>query len=306
VSQIIAAASATPKAVGVVWTGAHASNDGLPKLQASNLPVFLLPSGAAQAMAALVRAGTRRPGPASVNADELPHPDAAAGLRARAAGLSGALSERTSKELLGSFGIAAPPEVLCPTPDEAIDAAEHIGYPVVLKGCGPGLVHKTELGLVRLDLRSGETLRAAASELLASAQAAGLPDFEGVLVQPFVRGGVEAIVGLSNDPQIGTLVMLGLGGTLVEAIGAVTWRCCPIDVGEADAMIDDVPALGTFLGGVRGAPAADRAALVRALVSLSDFGMALGDRLESVDVNPLLVLPDGEGALALDALVVLH
>src|SRR5689334_16142603 len=160
--------------------------------------------------------------------------------------------------------------------------------------------------MVRLDLRSAELVRVASYELMASARTAGLVEFEGVLVQPFVRGGVEAIVGLSNDPRLGLLVMLGLGGTLVEALGAVTWRSCPIDIAEAEAMIDDVPALATFLGGVRGAPPADRAALASALVSLADFGVALGDRLESVDVNPLLVRAVGEGALALDALVVLR
>jgi hypothetical protein len=100
--------------------------------------------------------------------------------------------------------------------------------------------------------------------------------------------------------------MLGLGGTLVEALGAVTWRSCPIDLAEAESMIDEVPALGALLGGVRGAPPSDRAALARALVSLSALGMALGDRLETIDVNPLLVRPAGEGALALDALVVVR
>jgi hypothetical protein len=121
-----------------------------------------------------------------------------------------------------------------------------------------------------------------------------------------VRGGVETIVGLSDDPLLGRLVMLGLGGTLVEALGAVTWRACPISLADAEAMIDDVPALATLLRGVRGAPPADRAALAQTLVNLSRLPDRLGDRLETVDVNPLLVRPDGQGALALDALVVLR
>jgi hypothetical protein len=135
---------------------------------------------------------------------------------------------------------------------------------------------------------------------------AELAGLEGVLVQPYVRGGVETIVGLSNDPQLGPLVMLGLGGTLVEALGAVTWRACPLEPSEAEAMIDDVPALPALLRGVRGAPPADRPALVGALVALSNLAVDLDDRLETLDVNPLLVRPLGQGALALDALVVLR
>jgi hypothetical protein len=105
---------------------------------------------------------------------------------------------------------------------------------------------------------------------------------------------------------VGRLVMLGMGGTLVEALGAVAWRSCPITLADAEAMIDDVPALSTLLRGVRGAPPADRAALSRSLVALSALSDLLGDRLETVDVNPLLVRPAGRGALALDALVVLR
>jgi acetyltransferase len=305
VDQIIVSAAGTPKPVGVVWTGGHASQEGLPKLQASNVPVFLLPSGAASGMAALTRGGARRDRERSGAGPRTP-PEAAAGLVGRAEGLSGALSEWMSKELLGHVGIAAPPQKLAQVPDEAVNGAADIGYPVVLKGCGAGLLHKTELGLVRLDLRTDDAVRAAFQEVNAASRRAAGMSFEGVLIQPLVRGGVETIVGLSNDPQVGMLVMLGLGGTLVEALGAVTWRSCPIDAAEADAMIDDVPALAALLGGLRGAPPADRAALGRALVALSDFGTALGDRLESVDVNPLLVQAAGAGALALDALVVLR
>jgi acyl-CoA synthetase (NDP forming) len=142
---------------------------------------------------------------------------------------------------------------------------------------------------------------------LLEAAATGVPGgLEGILVQPLVRGGVETIVGLSDDPQLGRLIVLGLGGTLVEALGAVTWRACPILPADAESMIDDVPALGTLLRGVRGAPPADRAALVRTLLRLSEMADDLGDRLETVDVNPLLVRREGEGAVALDALVVLR
>jgi hypothetical protein len=174
-----------------------------------------------------------------------------------------------------------------------------------MKASGPDLPHKTELGLVKLDLRTEHDVRRAYAEIAEASKAAPQP-LDGILVQPYVRGGVETIVGLSDDPLLGRLVMLGLGGTLVEALGAVTWRACPIARADAEAMIDDVPALATLLRGVRGAPPADRAALAEALVALSRLSEQLGDRLETVDVNPLLVRPAGQGALALDALVVLR
>jgi acyl-CoA synthetase (NDP forming) len=196
--------------------------------------------------------------------------------------------------------------VLCQDADAAAAAAESVGYPVVLKASSPDLPHKSELGLVRLDLRTEGDVRRVFDELVAVAERAAPGRLEGILVQPFVRGGVETIVGLSDDPLFGRLILLGLGGTLVEALGAVTWRACPIGPVDAEAMIDEVPALATLLRGVRGAPPADRSALARALVNLSTLAERFGDRLETVDVNPLLVRAEGQGAVALDALVVLR
>ena len=157
---------------------------------------------------------------------------------------------------------------------------------------------------MRLDIRNEEELRRAYGELRRTAEVVAPGRVEGMLVQSYVRGGVETIVGLNDDPLLGWLLVLGLGGTLVEALGAVTWRSCPIGPADAEAMIEDVPALATLLGGVRGAPPADRAALVETLVALSRLPQRLGDRLETVDVNPLLVRAEGLGAVALDALVV--
>jgi acyl-CoA synthetase (NDP forming) len=311
---VIDAAASTEKPVALVWTGGQGSTAGLPKLHASPVPVFGLPTGGARGMAALVRLAearrrfqerereqAARPADTSAPAELLAGELAASELE----GLGRTLSEHRSKRLLGRAGIPSPAEILCQTPDEVVAAPHEIGYPVVLKGNGPDLPHKTELGLVHLDLRTEDDVRRACDAIVAGALVAPGP-LDGILVQPYIRGGVETIVGLSDDPLLGRLVMLGLGGTLVEALGAVTWRSCPISPADADAMIEDVPALGTLLRGVRGAPPADRAALAGALVALSDLADHLGERLETVDVNPLLVLPEGQGVLALDALVVLR
>ena len=305
--KIVTAAASTPKPLVVVWTGSQTSTSGLPVLQASPVPVFSLPGGAARGMAALVALGEARARAQAGTDDSIASPPAAVS-EARAAldGLSGTLSEHQSKALLGRFGISSPPETLCQLAHEAATAAAQIGYPVVLKASAPDLPHKTELGLVRLDVRGENALRRVFGEL-STAAAAVVPDrLEGILVAPHLRGGVETIVGLNDDPQLGWLVLLGLGGTLVEALGAVTWRACPIGPADAESMIDEVPALGTLLRGVRGAPPADRGALVEALVSLSRLPGLLGDRLETVDVNPLLVRAAGKGVAALDALVALR
>lgn len=304
VGKIVRAAASTPKPVTVVWTGGLTGGGGLPTLQQSAVPVFALPTGGARGLAALVRvAEARRRLRARVEEPSDVERSSVASDSWR--GKSGILSEHESKRLLSEAGIQAPSEALSRRADEAVTAAGALGYPVVLKASGPDLPHKTELGLVRLDLRTEDDVRRAYAEIVAASKAAPRP-IDGVLVQPFVRGGIETIVGLSDDPLLGRLVMLGLGGTLVEALGAVTWRACPISLADAESMIDDVPALATLLRGVRGAPPADRAALARTLVALSRLAEQAGDCLETVDVNPLLVRPEGQGALALDALVVLR
>jgi acyl-CoA synthetase (NDP forming) len=305
VAKIVSAAAGTPKPVAVVWTGSQSSAVGLPALQASPVPVFSLPTGAARGMAALVRLAEAHRRARIETQSGLATTAATVALPDDLADRWGALSEHQSKRILADSGISVTPDVLCRHADEAVEAARQIGYPVVLKVSGPDLAHKTELGLVRLDMRGDDEVRRHVAELLVAARQAAPGPVEGILVQPFVRGGVETIVGLSEDPLLGWLIVLGLGGTLVEALGAVTWRSCPIDRADAEATIDDVPALKILLHGVRGAPPADRTALVEGLAALSRLPSQLGERLETVDVNPLLVRSEGLGAVALDALVVL-
>jgi acetyltransferase len=299
--RIVAASRSTSKPIAHVWTGSQTATEGLPTLRAAGIPVFALPTGGARGLAALVRRAEARARQAT------PAPQALAGTHGRLdPTLSGALSEPQSKRLLAGWGIQAPPERLCSSVEDALAAARELGYPVVVKASSPALPHKSDLGLVRLDLRADGEVEQAYHDLVVRAEQAAPGRLEGVLVQPLLRDGIEVIAGLSDDPQFGRLLMLGLGGTLVEVLQAVTWRVCPLGSVEADAMIDDLPVLATLVGGVRGRPAADRQALVDCLVRLVRFGEQLGDRLESVDLNPLLVRPRGQGVVALDALVVLR
>ncbi len=208
------------------------------------------------------------------------------------------LSESESKELLSGYGLPIIEERIVHDAASAVEAAEAIGYPVVAKLEGAAIAHKTERGLVRLNLADGEAVQSAAIELLAAAT----PD-DGevrVLVAPMVRGNRELIAGMLRDPQFGPTVMLGLGGILAEAIADVVFRPAPLDVVTAHEMIDEFAAQA-LLGEFRGEAAVDRDTLAALLVGLGDVATGRPD-VVSVDVNPLIITPSG-CPVAVDALV---
>jgi succinyl-CoA synthetase beta subunit len=207
------------------------------------------------------------------------------------------LSEAASKQLLGGFGVPFPPERVVGSADEAVGAADALGYPVVVKLGGVGVAHKTERGLVRLGLGSAEQVRDAAVALLAAAT----PDDGDVhlLVAPMLRATRELIAGLHRDPQFGMTVMLGVGGILAEAVADVSFRLVPIEPIDAEEMIDDL-ALQALLGEFRGEPAVDRRAVADVLLGLSRAATERDD-VTSADLNPLLIV-DGR-PVAVDALV---
>ena len=210
------------------------------------------------------------------------------------------LSEAESKELLAAHGVPVAPERLAVDVDGAVAAAEELGFPVVAKLCGRTIAHKTERGLVRLNLRDAGAVRAAATELLAAARP---EDGEvALLVAPMVRGARELIAGVHTDSQFGPCVMLGVGGVLAEAVADVAFRLVPITRTDAEEMIDDLETQRLF-GPFRGEPAIDREQLVDVLVGLSAAADGNPD-IASADLNPLIVV---HGApIAVDALVELR
>ncbi len=207
------------------------------------------------------------------------------------------LSEADSKALLAGFGLPVLPERVVDDVDAAVEAAEAVTYPVVVKLCGDHIAHKTERGLVRLGLGDAEAVRRAAGDLLAAATA---DDGEvGLLVAPMVKGNRELIAGLADDPQFGMTVMVGVGGILAEAVADVSIRLVPIDRADAREMIDDL-ATQALLGPFRGEPAVDRQRLADVLLGLSRAAESTPD-LVSADLNPLIIV-DGT-PIAVDALV---
>jgi acyl-CoA synthetase (NDP forming) len=226
--------------------------------------------------------------------------------RARAAALAGptALNEVESKALLLAYGIAAPPERLVKTVGEAEAAADEIGFPVVLKGVSATMTHKSDAGLVIMDIADGLSVRqaAAAIALRARAQSAQL---DGLLVAQHMSGGTETVLGVTRDVEMGATLMFGLGGVLVELFRDVTFAPATLDRERARAMVQSTRA-SRLLAGFRGAPPGDVDALCDALLALGRLACDIGDIVEAIDINPFLVGARGEGGYALDALVVLR
>ena len=208
------------------------------------------------------------------------------------------LTEAESKILLAEYGVPVVTELTASSPEEASALAGQLGFPVVVKGLGAKLTHKTERGLVRLNLQDAEAVRVAASEI---ARAAG-DDLEGWLVQPQISGRREFVAGLFRDRQFGPVIMFGLGGIFTEVLADVAFRVAPVSEGQAVSMLDELRA-SRLLMDFRGEKAADRALLVKALMGLSRLALEHPEVAE-VDINPLLAGPDGRVA-AVDALVVL-
>ncbi|WP_445270481.1 acetate--CoA ligase family protein [Streptomyces sp. DSM 41634] len=212
------------------------------------------------------------------------------------------LSEHAAKQLLRAYGIRVPREQLVTSAAAAVRAAGLVGYPVVMKASGPQLGHKTELGLVKIGLTSASQIRDAYRELTDIARYENVP-LDGILVCQMVERGVEMVVGVTQDDLFGPTVTVGLGGVLVEVLHDAAVRVPPFGEDQARAMLTELRG-HALLEGVRGAPPADVDALVEVVLRIQRMALELGDELSELDINPLMVLPRGQGAVALDALAI--
>jgi acyl-CoA synthetase (NDP forming) len=253
-------------------------------LTAAGVPASVTPEGVAAMLAALARPALSLATAASPRAfPELP---------------GGPLNEAESKALFARHGITPVRESIAHSAEAAQQAALRIGSRVVVKILARAVAHKSDVGGVALDVAADDVARIGAAML------GKLPMAEGLLVQEQVRGGVEMILGLTRDPMLGTALLLGAGGTAAEVFGDTALRMLPITRADAWAMLRSLKAL-RLLQGWRGAPAADVEALVDAMMGLAALGEALGERLFEAEINPLFVLPQGQGVRAADGLVVL-
>ena len=282
--------------------------DGLPQgraeLHRAGIPAYIFPESAARGLAALRRHREWLARPVTAPPTLAVDADQASGLiaGARAEGRL-RLSEPEALALLEAYGIPVARFAFARTPDEAAQAATRWGVPVAVKVVASDVIHKTDVGGVRLALSTPVEVAAAAAEVLEAGRRAGREGAEpqGVLVQEMVHGGRETIVGLSRDAAFGPLVMFGLGGVFVEALRDVVFRIAPIHALDAHDMLRGIRG-AAVLEAFRGAPPADFGALADVLLRVSQLATDHPEIAE-LDVNPLLAFPDG--VRAIDARVLL-
>ena len=305
--QVIAQRDSSDRALAFLWTGTRSATAGLGKLKEAQVPVFYVPDKLALGVRSLLdyhqwRGRRLDEGFGSA-------PAMTAGQEQTLSTLArlgrSTFSEHESKDLISAWGIPITREETASSAEAAVAAAERIGYPVALKVDSPDILHKTESGLIRLGLSDAGQVKAAYDDIMSKAAQAAPAGaaINGVLVQEMVSSGVEVIVGVSYDAQLGPVLLFGSGGVMVEVYNDIALRLCPITRPEAVDMIAQVKG-SRLLQGFRGSPAADVEALADALVQISHLAVNLEGTLSELDINPLMVLPEGQGIRAVDALAV--
>ena len=214
------------------------------------------------------------------------------------------VTEDDAKSILASYGLEVPRHALARSADEAEKRAAEIGFPLVMKVVSPQILHKTDVGGVRVGIAGAAEARAAFSEMHGRLSKKKGVDVKGILLESMVsgEGGVEMIVGLQNDPQFGPVIMAGMGGTLTEVMRDVSFRMLPITEKDARSMLEELRGY-RLLAGFRGSKPADVPALVDALVGMGRLGMDRASHFDSIDFNPVLVRP--KGCVVLDAKIIL-
>ena len=281
----------------ICWVAAP--DAALARLRAAGIAVLRGAEPAVDAVAALVRyAEARRNW-----LDDQPARTALALPKLSLPAAAGAVPSLAAQALLQSCGVQTAAARLASTADAAVKAAQALGYPVVLKIESPDILHKTEAQGVALNLIDDAAVRRAFAALIANAKRYQADArISGVLVQAMVQGDAELVIGLKRDPAFGPVIMVGLGGVLIEVFKDVVFRAAPVTEGEALRMLDELKSK-VILDGVRGKAAVDKAAVASMISAVSRFGAAAGPRLAELDLDP--VLAGAQGVAAVDWLMVL-
>ncbi len=293
------------KPVLACFMGGNSIKKGAEILRAGGIPTYPYPEDGVRAFDALLRyrRAKERPEPGFRHFD-------ADQERARRV-ISSAretdrheLGEKDASEIISAYGFRTPKSALARTSGEAVKAAIKIGFPVVLKISSPDILHKTDIGGVRANLRTPRDVETAFLEITSNAQRL-MPSAMvwGCLAQEMVTGGKEVILGMTFDHSFGPMIMFGMGGIYVEALGDVSFRIAPVGVFEAGSMMEDIRSFA-LLKGLRGERSSDISAARECIMRLSQLVTDFPEIVE-MDINPLLVLPEGEGAVAIDARIVL-
>jgi acetate---CoA ligase (ADP-forming) len=300
-------ANACEKTILACFMGEKQVQAGIKILQSHNVPNYPFPERAAQAFRSMadyhhIRS---RPDPEYEQFDVDHAAVQEVFEKVRSEGRS-SVGDAETRQILKAFKLRIPRSEIAENPDEAVEIAHQIGYPVVLKIASPDILHKTDVGGVKVGLQNQTDVRDAFELMVYRAQRY-VPEAHiwGCLVQEMVpSGGLEVLVGMNRDPQFGPLVTFGLGGIYVETLKDVTFRVAPFSRLDAEEMLSEIRA-HALLDGVRGQPEVDKDAIVDTLLRIGQLVQDFPDIVE-LDINPLVVYPRGQGAIALDMRVVLN
>jgi acetyltransferase len=307
IARVIAdAATGTDKPILAALIGGKSVAEGTRLLMRNHVPTYPFPERAVKALEAVYAHHRRlaRPAPRVERLEA----DSAAVRRVLDASLAAGraeLGEAEAREIVTAYGFRVPRSIEARTEAEAVEAAQQLGFPVVLKVSSPDILHKSDVGGVRLGLQDAEDVRRGCRDILEDVRRrAPKADVRGVLVQEMIRGGREVILGVSRDPQFGPLVMVGLGGIYVEILKDVVFRLAPVSEEEAREMLSELKSYA-LLGGARGEKPADVEAIVKSIQRVSQLVVDF-PQIAEMDINPLVAFPEGQGAVALDARMALR
>jgi acetyl coenzyme A synthetase (ADP forming)-like protein len=277
---------------------------GFVELVTNNIPAFLFPESAATALATMTRyAEYLKRDEGSFKRFKVQKSAAAKIIKsARDAG-GQRVREKEALDLFKDYGFDVAKSLFAKNKEDALKCAKNIGYPVVVKAVGPKLIHKTEFKAVAVNIKSERALKATLNEMCGRFKSQGV-ETDGFLVQEMIKGGMECILGMKSHKHFGHLLAFGLGGIFVEYLKDVSFALAPATDTDAKRMIQSIKTY-PLLQGARGGPAMDEASLQDAILRLSQL-VEEQDGIEEIDVNPLIVLPDGEGCKVVDARIILQ
>jgi len=304
-SYIIQAARATDKPILTWWASGSLSAPGMTMLEESRVPLFTSPHRGVKALHALVQySAFLRNDDDGKSPMISPSSKHHSKIEKFVRSASRVLTEDEGKEILSYYGIPVPQEKLGRDLEEVKGIAARIGYPVALKIISPQITHKTEVGGLKLNIRNGDELGRAYDEIMRNVRS-HKPDAEirGMLVQEMVPAGRELIIGVTQDPQFGPMIMFGLGGIFVEVLKDFSLRHAPLKERDSWEMIREIKGY-KILEGARGEKRSDQEAIVRTLMAVSQMAVELKGAFSEIDINPLVVYPEKGGLKAVDCLFV--
>lgn len=303
--QIAQVAQSAAKPVLTCFMGEHSVGQAREILRRAGIPMYTFPESAGYVLGAMQRyAKWHQRTWVEPTRPEGCQPEKVAAILSQFASRR-VLGEAESRLVLDAYGVSLIPGALARNAEEAVEAAERLGFPVVMKVVSPQILHKSDVGGIRLNLKSPGEVREAFSEMMTRLQSL-LPhaDLEGVLIEAMAPAGHEVIIGMRRDPNFGPVMMFGLGGIYVELFRDVAFRVAPLTHDDALEMIFETRA-GRLLSGFRNQPTADLEAILDAILRLSHLALDFPE-IQEAEINPLLVRPKGGGAVALDCRILLE